>query len=77
MSSEDYRAAHAAGRTAYDNGEPPTANPYAAASRAGMTARDIVVEQRDPAEVNPRAATLARLWLTGWQSGRDAAESSR
>ncbi|MGW4119879.1 hypothetical protein [Nocardia sp. NPDC004711] len=74
--SEDYRAAHAAGRAAYDNGEPVTANPYATAARE-MTARERMVDQLTPAEVNPRAAALARLWLTGWQSGRDAAESSR
>ncbi|MEU1432139.1 hypothetical protein ABZ412_34235 [Nocardia sp. NPDC005746] len=77
MSSQDYRDALAAGRAAYGRGEPTTANPYATAARAGMTVRDIVVEQRDPSEVNPRGAALARLWLTGWQSGRDAAESSR
>ncbi|MCU1640904.1 MAG: hypothetical protein JWN03_1179 [Nocardia sp.] len=75
--SSDYRNALAAGRTAYDRGEPSTANPYATAAREGMSVRDIVVDELAPNEVNPKAAALARLWLTGWQSGRDAAESSR
>lgn len=77
MSAQEYLAARAAGLAAYQRGEPTTANPYAAATREGLTYRDIVVDQVDPAEANPKAVALARLWLAGWQSGRDAAESSR
>lgn len=77
MSRQEYLDARAAGLAAYRRGEPTTANPYAAAVRAGLTYRAIVADQVDPAEANPKAAVLARLWLAGWQSGRDVAESSR
>ncbi|PSR63990.1 MULTISPECIES: hypothetical protein [Nocardia] len=77
MSAQEYLDARNAGRAAFDRGEPTTANPYAAAARAGLSYRDIVVDGADIAEANPKATRLARLWLAGWQSGRDADESSR
>ncbi|MFI9507564.1 hypothetical protein [Nocardia sp. NPDC052566] len=70
----DYTDAYAAGRAAYDRGEPSTANPYTVAAHEGLTRRDIVVDHAEP---TPKAAALIRLWLSGWQSGRDATESPR
>lgn len=77
MSAQEYLDARRAGLAAFAAGKSPTANPYSAAARDGISYRDIVVDGVEPRDVNPKSAALARLWLAGWQAGRDADESSR
>ncbi|WP_280442238.1 hypothetical protein [Nocardia brasiliensis] len=68
----DYRDAYTAGRAAYDRGEPSVPNPYMPANpHAGHP------NPARAADLDSKAARLARLWLSGWQAGRDATESSR
>ncbi|WP_280439020.1 hypothetical protein [Nocardia cyriacigeorgica] len=66
MSRAEYVDARAAGYAAFHAGEPTTANPYAPAIPRPVDGTDL-------AEDNPKAVVLARLWLAGWQRGRDEA----
>ena len=59
MTAQEYKAAFAAGRSAFARREPTTANPY----RPGR------VHPLDPPP-DPHKTLMAAMWLRGWQKGQ-------